>query len=316
MASKYPWLPWAILIVVVIAGGGVAAYAVDEVWAPHPGAGRLTVEAGDNVTVQYIGRLSTGPEAGKIFDTSFWSIASNNLAYPKTLEFSNRGQSNYTQLSVYVGPNAPSSGFTIGNRTFIGVVSGFWKGLIGTTGNVSRTVTFAASEGYGPADPSCYQNVQLSPTIPALNVFSVSGFSSRYPGVTPATGLRFNDSVYGWPDYIVAANSTQVTVLYQPTVGEVVQPYGWNVAVTGVATTNGVTTISLFNELTASQSGLVLGKLPSGVSQVCSSSSFIVSNIDTTQGNMTWNFNSQTTGVPLTFTITPVDIFAGPNHVD
>ncbi|MCG7840817.1 MAG: FKBP-type peptidyl-prolyl cis-trans isomerase, partial [Methanomassiliicoccales archaeon] len=57
------------------------------------------VTVGQTIKVDYIGKLTDG----RVFDTSNYSIAIDDAAYPKTLSFTLRDQTSYTQLSFEVG---------------------------------------------------------------------------------------------------------------------------------------------------------------------------------------------------------------------
>ncbi len=121
----------AILTIVAIVVAGIGAGLLYEFNHPKAPAGPPTVQVGDNVTVNYIGMFGSGPEQGRVFDTSIKSVAENNATWPKSLQYTPRSASGYTPLPVHVGPNTPGSGYTVGNVTYGGVVTGFWEGLLG-----------------------------------------------------------------------------------------------------------------------------------------------------------------------------------------
>src|SRR5215469_16925701 len=151
MANTTNWIPAIVLIVVVvIAGAGVSGYLyLDR--GPKSNPAVTTVQYGDNVSVNYIGIMGSGPEEGKVFDTSLYSVAANNATYPKTLSFEMRASAkNYTPLGVHVAGNTPQAGYTVGNLTFVGVVTGFWQGLVGMAPNSTRTLVLPANLAYGP----------------------------------------------------------------------------------------------------------------------------------------------------------------------
>lgn len=315
MPRKYSYWPLAVLMaVVIISAGGAGAYLYSHSKV-SPGHGLLTVEAGDNVTVNYIGYFGSGPQTGTIFDTSLWSVA-NNTNLKKSLEFTNRGsEADYTPLAVHVGANTPSGGYVIGNITFESVVTGFWQGLVGATGNVSKSVPIPPDLGYGYGDPACYANSPLVYSIPTTSRISLSNFESIYPSANPATGTQFTDPQFGWNDFIVSANASWVVVQYLPTLGQITYPYGFVEQVTNITTAGGgVGTITLTTQLNQNQAGLVLGKLPSTSAQVCSSSQFIITSINYATNTQTWNFNAEVDGQTLVFTVTIVNIYPGPYH--
>src|SRR5580658_2385472 len=132
-----------VLVVIVLLGGGAAAGFFWYHDRPNSAPTALVVTLGDNVTVNYIGLFGSGPQQGKVFDTSIYSVAYDNIAYPKGLQFSPRGPSpsNFTPLDVFVGASTPSGGYSLGGLSFIQVVPGFWEGLLGLSGNQTRTIS-------------------------------------------------------------------------------------------------------------------------------------------------------------------------------
>ena len=307
MATKRSVWPLVALVVVILVAAGIAAAAVSAYAFPtHRPQGVKTVAEGDNVTVNYIGMFATGPQQGKVFDTSIYSVALNNRTYPKSLEYVPRGnESNYTVLPVHVGPTVPSGGYVYGSYTFSTVVPGFWQGMIGMTGNTTRIVTIPVNLAYGPANPSCFETQSLVLTVPVTTSVPLATFTADYPGVPPTSGVTFTDAIYGWTDYILSANATTVTLQSLASVGQSVKVYDLPYAVSAIANGN----ITLRSLLTASQAGTVLGTLPASLPSVCNSNHFIVSAINWTAQTFTWNFNNEIYGQPLTFYITVVDIF-------
>jgi FKBP-type peptidyl-prolyl cis-trans isomerase 2 len=303
------------VVMTLVAAGGLAGFAYYHSRPTSPPA-RLTVQEGGNATVNYIGYFGSGPESGRVFDTSIYSVAVNNASYPKAVGFHYRGsEANYTPLGVYIGPNAPSGGYMINNVSFVSVVTGFWQGLVGLPGNESKTLVIPPDLGYGPQNPACLRTLPLTYTLPLIATFSAAGFSSAYPGVTPLTGVVFPDPHYGWNDTVLAANSSFVTVENLPSVGYVASPAGWPVLVTAITgTPNGAGAITLYNELNPSQAGHLLGKDFNGTGP-CSSSSngqFIVSAVDPAAGTYTENFNEEVQGQILIFVVTVIDIYPPP----
>ncbi len=212
-----------VVLTLIVAGAlaGVALYYSTPRSTPTP----LTPQVGGNATVNYIGYFGSGPENGRVFDTSLYSVAINNASYPKSVGFKYRGsEANYTPLGVNIGPNAPSGGYTIGNTSFVTVVTGFWEGLIGVPGNTTHTIVVPPDLGYGPQNPACIRNLPLTYTLPVVATFSATGFSSVYPGVTPLTGVSFTDPHYGWNATVLAANTSYVTVENLPYIGYVASP--------------------------------------------------------------------------------------------
>jgi FKBP-type peptidyl-prolyl cis-trans isomerase 2 len=306
-------LPLIALIVVVIVVAGVGGALVYLQQHPKPVTPRQTVQVGDNVTVNYIGTFGSGAESGRVFDTSIYSVYVDNVTYPKSLFFPythGGSPSNYTALGVHVGPNAPS--YTIGSISFVSVVPGFWQGLLGLPVGETRTISVSPSLGYGPADPSCFVTKDLTYTMPVYTALNLTAFQTAYPNVTASPGVEFPDPQYGWPVLVLSSNGVTVSIENLPTVGERSDPSGWPVVVSQISgTPNGSGKITLVNQLTQSQSGLVLGNLTSG-SPPCSSSAgdrFIVSNVNPATGTYTEDFNSEVTAQTLLFTVTVVQFY-------
>jgi FKBP-type peptidyl-prolyl cis-trans isomerase 2 len=294
----------AILIVIVIAAAGAGAALVYELNKPKAAAPVLVVRQGDNVTVNYIGEFGSGPQTGRVFDTSIYNVAVNNGSYPKSLEYHFRGAvSNFTPLPVYVGPSAPSGGYSFANLTFQPVVTGFWQGLLGLPGNISRTIVVPPDLGYGPLNQSCVTTAPLVLTVPEIEPIPQSLFSSAFPKVTVAVGTTFFDTEFGWNDTIFAVNATTVSVQALVTLGTHGDPEGLPFVVSALNST----TITLSSELTPASAGHVAGFV-SG-SGVCGSTKFIVSAVSPAAGTYSANFNSEVTGETLDFIVTVIDIF-------
>lgn len=288
------------LIVVVLVVAGVGVGLLYELNHPKATTPPYAVALGDNVTVNYIGTFGSGAQIGKVFDTSIYSVAVNNASYPKSLGFTYRGSpSQYVPLGVHVGPTTPSGGYSLDGITFGSVVTGFWQGLVGLPLNKASTITVPPNLGYGPLNASCLVTQPLSYTLRVLNPLSTAAFAALYPNVTGAPGTEFTDPTYGWTDLVLSVNSTAVTVEFLPTVGWSVPGTAWPVVVTNLT----ASTITVANQLTAAQAGLVQGHV---ANKVCDSSSYIVSSVNPATGTYVENFNSEVTGETLIFTVTVV----------
>lgn len=295
----------AFLIAVVLVSGGVGTYYLYQHNYPKPAAGQPVVLVGDNVTVNYIGMFGSGGEVGRVFDTSLHSVALNNITYPKSLQYSGRNASGYSPLGVHVGPRTPSSGYTIGNVTFVGVVPGFWRGLVGLPVNQTRLISMPPALGYGPTNPSCLRTVPLVQTLSSTVILSPSDFAKLYAGVFPFSGVSFVDPTYGWTDTVLSSNNSSVVVGLLPAVGTTTTYPGWTVEVTAVA--GG--TITLQNLLTPANAGRVAGKLFGAT--VCGTTQFIVTSVNP-NGTFTEDFDREVVGQTLLFQVTVVQIVSGP----
>lgn len=318
MAPTPSWTPFiAVVIVAILAGAGLTGYLYFTS-RPHGPPSTKTVALGDNVTVNYIGVMGTGAESGKVFDTSLYSVATDSIGYPKTLEFSLRGTAkNYTPLAVHIGSNTPSSGYSLGGLSFIQTVPGFWQGMVGLPGNMTKAVVVPPDLGYGPVNTACVATRPLTFTVPIVETLSLGQFAQRYPGVTAYQGSEFPDPHYKWPVLVLSENSSFATIENLATVGSTSSPGGWTILVTSISpTANGSGTITLTNQLSPANAGLILGHDYLGTGP-CSSQSggrFIVSAVNVANGTFTENFNQEVQGQTLIFLVTVVDIF-GPTVV-
>ena len=303
MPARPPSLGFlAFLVVVAVIVAGVGAGLLYEYNHPKGPSSPLVVAVGDNVTVNYIGMFGSGPQQGRVFDTSIASVAADKSVYPKSLEYSPRNASGYTPLPVHVGPNTPSSGYNLSGQTYLGVVPGFWEGLVGLQVNQTRWVTIPEHLGYGPLNPACLRTAPLVQTIPAVVTVTTHAFTTDYPGDLGVAGASFADPTYGWTDTVLSANASAVVVERTPYLGETTHPYGWTIVVEGITSQ----TITLESQLTASSVGNVLGSV-SGVT-VCSTTSFLVWSVDPANNTFTENYNREVVGQTLIFVVTIVTI--------
>ena len=299
-----PILPIVLILVVLVAGVGGGAYLYYYENHRSPASSALRVHVGDNVTVNYIGLFANGPQAGRVFDTSEYSVALNNLSWPKSLQYTSRGgaPSDYTPLPVYVGGNAPGAGYSVGNLTFGSVVTGFWQGLVGLPGNQTHYITVPPSLGYSFVNTSCFVTRPLVSTTPVLVTVSPSEFKTSFPNVSMDPGTQYTSPVYGWPDVVLSVNSSAVTYENLPTLGMTVSPNGWPVVVTNLT----ASTVTLTSQLSPSQAGTVAGH---GIGTVCGKSSFIVTQVNLGTGTYVADFNAEVAGQTLIFIVSVIDIF-------
>ena len=308
MAEARPsiFVPLLLIVVVVIAAGVGTAFLYEFNHPKTTPPGR-TVVVGDNVTVNYIGSFGDGPQVGRVFDTSLYSVASNNASYPKSLEYSHYGTpSGFTPLPVHVGFDTPPGGYSLDGLTFGGVITGFWQGLLGLPANHTARITIPPSLGYGPADPACFVTKPLFVSVPVLLAVTPTQFSTLYPGDNATAGTEFSDPTYGWNDLVVSANASAVVVENLPSLGWSVPGKSWPIVVTAINSS----TITVTNQLTAADGGTVAGL--SGA-KVCSSESsrgnFIVSAVDPGAGTYTEDFNPEVYGQTLIFQVTVVQFY-------
>ncbi len=285
----------AILVVVVIVGGGVGAGVLYWVTHPAPSGGPPTAQLGNNLTVNYIGMFGGTPQQGRVFDSSFLSVATNNASYPKSLEFQFRGASGYTPLSVTnLGPAS-------------GLIGGFWQGLIGLAVNQTRIITIPVGPlGYWPVNASCFVSEPLRYTIPTVRTYTSAAFSSAFPGLVVTSGMTIADPTYGWNDLVLSKNASAVVIQNLPSPGYTSSPFGWPVTVANVS----ASVITLVNNLTPASAGLVLGTSATGMDcgGTTPKTQFIVSSVNLATGTFTENYNPETVGATLIFTVTIVTL--------
>ncbi len=285
------------LVVVVVVAAGVGGGLLYLHNHPKVPSSPEVVRLGENVTVNYIGVFGSGPEQGKVFDTSIQSVAENNATYPKSLEYSPRNASGYTPLPVHVGPT-PSAGYNVSGTTFGGVVTGFWKGLLGLAVNQSRSVNVSPTQGYGAINDSCLKTLPLTTKIASVLTMSPKLFSENYTGALAAQGATFTDPTFGWTDTVLSANASAIVVELGAAVGDTAHPYGWTMIVSNVSSGH----ITLTSELTPSSVGQVLGTLPNVT--VCSESKFVLWSVDLASDSFVANYNSEVVGETLIFYVT------------
>lgn len=308
MPTKGSFWPLVVMVVIIVVAAGASAAVVAYLNPTHHPAQPTTVQYGDNVTVRYIGSFPTGAQAGRVFDTNIYLVAKNNLTYPKSLWYpythTQWAPSNFSWLPVHVGGNVPSSGYVLDNYTFIGVVPGFWQGILGMTVNSSRSIVMNMSEAYGPANPACYATQPMVFHVPVYVSVPRSTFVSAYPNVNLTTATTFVDPTYGWNDYLLSVNGSWVSFENLPAQGQATSPYGLPYYVSAISGGN----LTITSRLTQGDAGKVLGTLPSG-QKVCSASHFIVSTVNWANQTFTWNFNNEVEGQGLQFYVTVTKIF-------
>ena len=295
-----------ILVVVILIAAGAGIWAADYYLHPRPVSTPETVQIGDNVTVNYIGQYANGSQAGKTFDSSIYSVYLNNVTYPKSIQYSPRGNlpSDYNPLPVYVGPG--NSQYNVAGVNYTPVVTGFWQGMLGLQVNQTRWVTFPDSLGYHALDPSCTATVSMTSSVPVLTTVGPSQFTSKYPGITASPGLTFADPAYGWTDVVFSMNSTAITVESLTSVGFVATDGGWNATVSAV----NATTITLLDDITLTNYGSILGHF--ATSRGCGggqpTSQFTILSVNVANGTFVENWNSPVVGFSLTFRISIAQI--------
>lgn len=262
-------------VAIMLYQGGQSVEAAEDV-----------VTVGQTIKVDYIGKLLDG----RVFDTSLYSVASNDAAYPKTLSFTLKANTSYVPLT-----------FKVGGGTMI---SGFETAVVGMRVGETKTVTLPPEEAYGPMDQSKLVTFQLTEAVPLVRIFNASTFKAEY-GEDAASGLTVYDPVYGWAATVMEYNAwtDRVTVKNAPTLNALYHIYGtgsvgWDVKVIGMDSNSNRITIQ--HQLGEGDSDRVKG--------LDGSSTFFIIDVDEEKGTAVRNYNSELAGKTLVFTITIVAI--------
>jgi FKBP-type peptidyl-prolyl cis-trans isomerase 2 len=244
------------------------------------------VTVGQTISVDYIGKLTDG----RVFDTSIYSVASNDAAYPKSLSFTMRSNTSYTPLSFKVGGGE--------------MISGFDAAVVGMRVGETKTVTLTPDEAYGDMDESKLITFNLTQSAPLLRTFTAASFEAEY-GEGPEAGLTVHDPVFGWAATVLeySVQADRVTVRNLPTVNAVYHIYGedstgWDVLVTNIDSNSDV--ITIHHQLTDADSDMIKGMDNSTV--------FFITMVDEAGGTAVRNYNTELLGKSLVFTITVVKI--------
>ncbi|MDW5562815.1 MAG: FKBP-type peptidyl-prolyl cis-trans isomerase [Methanomassiliicoccus sp.] len=283
-SSKPGWLRYksslvVVVLVLLVVGGSVGAYEL-------MGSDR-TVQSGDLVKVNYIGKLPNG----QVFDTSLYSVATDNATYPKALCFSFRGNSStYTTLSFTVGKDS--------------MIEGFENGVMGMKAGETKTFVITPDEAYGDANTSKITTMNLTETIPVQKTMSVTEFKA-YFGESPTKFTLYTDPNYGWTVWTTMVDSSNVVLQNQPVNGTTYKAfdsstdpsYGWNITAEYDSTG---TNIIIHHHLDASSAMTVKG--------IDSSTTLYVTGVDESAGTAVIDKNNQILGKDLTFTVTVVSI--------
>lgn len=249
---------------------------------------------GKAVKVDYIGRLVDG----RVFDTSLWTVASNDALYPKSLSFTLRNQSSYTPLE-----------FTIGSGQMI---PGFERGVIGMVEGETKVIEVAPADGYGELNLSRLEEIPLLDSIPVFEVMNITEFIDEF-SAAPKVGLTVSDPMWGWPVSVLEVNTdaNRVRVMNSPVLGAEYKVYGNPEA---TPSTGWYAEVVYFDSSANGGAGLIqvrhgLDKNDEGyVKGVGSFGSFIVLEVSESGNKIVLNYNSEVTGVTLYFTVTLVDI--------
>ena len=210
---------------------------------------KAAVKQGDNISVNYIGRLTDG----KVFDTNIEAVAKeNNLFNP---------EKKYTPLQFVVGSGK--------------VIPGFDEGVVGMKVGDSKTIQIPPEKGYGLIDPMIIQTIPIIENVSATReipkVFEVplnqfegtlgpnhkvgeivqipdTNINLTILNITSNVSLSYNlkvgDQMWSsgapWNDTVVKIDEKNITIKANVSKNEVIQLQGapWNTTVIGLNNVN------------------------------------------------------------------------------
>ena len=290
MANDSIWKKWeimALLFIVVAAlvvAGGYAAYGALST-TQYPVESGLTVQIGDQISVNYTGMF----EDGTVFDTSIQSIAENHTLYPKSLSFSS------------TAPFNPLS-FTVGEGQMI---KGFDNGVVGMGINQTKVLTIPVEEAYGSPNEDLIETRSLTQTIPIYDwLTNYSSFQNIYQ-VEPIVGTTVSSNVFGWnmTVFYIDTVSNHIMLKHNPMIGEIISiDNTWNSKVISIDTSanNGTGEIVITHLLSSEDAGEISGNDAGG--------QYVVTDVDQNAGTFTVDYNREVVGKTLVFKITVVSI--------
>lgn len=175
-------------------------------------AGQKTVKSGNNITVDYIGRI----QDGKVFDTSIETVAKDN-----NLFMSGRDYKPYE--------------FTVGKEE---VIKGLDEGVVGMKVGETKTLIISPEKAYGQIKPELVQAIPIIQVVPKrfpriVNV-SLDEFERTF-GTEHKTGD--NVTTPGTNMSLTVRNiSTDVSLYYNFKVGDIIPSPGapWNETVVAI----------------------------------------------------------------------------------
>ncbi|MGB9635705.1 MAG: FKBP-type peptidyl-prolyl cis-trans isomerase [Thermoplasmata archaeon] len=283
------WYAIIAVIMLFIAGGG-GYYYWSTTQQKSEEKKELYVEPGDKVVVDYIGRF----EDLSVFDTSMYSVAIDNVSYPKSPAFNMRQAGDYVPLKVKVG--------TAAEGDYITVIEGFREALIGMKVGERRTAIIPPEKGYGFKDPNLVVEKSLIESIPMKYIMNTSKFTDIY-GKSPLDGLVVRDPYWGWNLTVFTTYGDIVIFHYTPGVGEILTPFGWEIKVLSVDSTanNGAGEIKIQHMIKPSQVNRIHAK-------DFEHRDFYLIGLNMEKGTFTIDYNEQVKGNTLVFNITVLNI--------
>ncbi len=251
------------------------------------------VEEGDTVKVDYIGTF----EDGRVFDTTLYDVAKDNITYPKAVSFEPKEKGLYAPYSFKVG----------GGST----IKGFDDGVMGLHLNQTVTVVIPPSEGYGYLDMSKVKTIPIVQEVPVKVSMTLDDFGKKFSH-SPEVGLTVKDPFWGWNVTVMAVSDGTVTYYNLPDLHQMITPYGnpevredrgWYCDVISIdSSANGGNGLIKVKSLVTEENINVTG----GTDQ--DGQIFTILDVDETNGTISLNYNREVVGKTLVFKLTVVDI--------
>jgi len=199
----------SVVVVLVLLAIGIIGYVVYDN-LQRSDADSAVVEDGDKVTLNYVGRF----EDGRVFDTSLYSIASDDALNPKSFTFTLREEGDYEPFDMTAGLYGESGG----------TIKGFALGVIGMHLNEKKYIIVPPEDGYA-VDPSMVETADLLEDVPVVVTITETDFRSLF-GITAEPMLMVPHYKWDWDVIVTEVSLGLVTYKNTPVVGELVTPFG------------------------------------------------------------------------------------------
>lgn len=277
--------PFQATVAVVLVAAVVIGYLVAT--RPSPSPTPEVVGPNDRIVVNYIGFFPDG----RVFDTTFPEVATDNVTYPKALSFQYRGD--YRPIAFDLGGAVGAAA----------AIPGFTQGILEPTPmrvGETREVVVPPELGYGLPDPSRVEERSLEVELPQYETFLRSEFEQEFEAVD-VVGVTFSHPFWGWPVRVVQTQGSFVTIQHLVEVDQVVRPHdAWEARVTEVdgAANGGGGRIVVEHLLDARDVGQIQAEDGRGTFRVVA--------VDPAAGTYTVDYNRQVVGQTLIFQITLV----------
>lgn len=293
----------ALLIAAIVISVGAISFVV---YTNSQATKSLTIpviKAGDKVMMNYIGRFADG----RVFDTSMLSVGLNNALYPKSLTYSAKSNASYEPFNM-----------TAGNYGQGGTIRGFALGVIGLHEGDQATIDVKPGDAY-PVLSKYVQPIDVHQQIAVLDFINDQQFMTTF-GTEAVPGQVYKHPFWGWDVWVVSVLLGQVTIRNDPTIGQVVYPFG---NPNDLANPNGwPVTVESYDPLAYGGQGLIV--LKHGVSQAdvyevkgvdSDGSTFVVSSFNSTAGTFqisksdsSTGYNGEIAGRELFFEVTIIEV--------